>query len=93
MGHFWDHHTQPLNIKYDGKGEVVVRDLKGADKMDSGNYHAGDGPLQAFIAAIAAEFGDKKIYKEALNQLDNIYFLIKATKIGSLYNKGLLAIT
>ncbi|EWZ97181.1 hypothetical protein FOWG_04377 [Fusarium oxysporum f. sp. lycopersici MN25] len=51
MGHFWDHaakmHTQPLNIKYGGKGEVVVRDLKGADKMDSGIYRAGEGPLRA----------------------------------------------
>jgi hypothetical protein len=72
---------------------VVVRDLKGADKMDSGNYRAGEGPLGAFIAAIAAEFGDKKNCKEALDQLDNIYFLIKATKIGSLCDKGLLAIT
>lgn len=71
---------------------MVVRDLKGTDKMDSGNYRAGEGPLRAFIAAIAAEFGDK-ICKEALNQLDNIYFLVETTKIGSLYNKGLLAIT
>ncbi|KAL5588255.1 hypothetical protein FOBRF1_014783 [Fusarium oxysporum] len=94
MGHFWDHVAKmACLIPYDGKGEVVVRDLKGADKMDSGNYRAGEGPLRAFIAAIAAEFGDKRIYKEALDQLDNIYFLIKATKIGSLYNKGLLAIT
>lgn len=61
--------------------------------MDSGNYRAGEGPLRAFIAAIAAEFSDKKIYKEALNQLDNVYFLIKATRIGSLCDKGLLAMT
>ncbi|KAL7764953.1 hypothetical protein ACKLNR_006098 [Fusarium oxysporum f. sp. zingiberi] len=51
MGHFWDHaakmHTQPLNIKYSGKGEVVIRDLKGADKMDSGIYRAGEGTLRA----------------------------------------------
>ncbi|KAJ4117016.1 hypothetical protein NW765_010429 [Fusarium oxysporum] len=60
MGHFWDHaakmHTQPLNIKYGGKGEVVVRDLKGADKMDSGIYRAGEGPLRASSPlSIAAE--------------------------------------
>ncbi|PNP86631.1 hypothetical protein FNYG_00021 [Fusarium nygamai] len=63
-------------IKYDSKGELVVRDLKGADKMDP-----------------AAEFGDEKIRKEALEQLDNVYFPVKATKTGSLRNKGLSATT
>ncbi|KAF5675319.1 linalool dehydratase-isomerase precursor [Fusarium denticulatum] len=58
-------------IKYDSKGELVVRDLKGADKMDPGSYRAGEGPLRAFIAATAAEFGDEKIRSEALEQLDN----------------------
>ncbi|KAL5605913.1 hypothetical protein FOVSG1_006060 [Fusarium oxysporum f. sp. vasinfectum] len=43
MGHFWDHAAK----MYGGKGEVVFRDLKGADKMDSGNYCAGEGPLRA----------------------------------------------
>ncbi|EWG52157.1 hypothetical protein FVEG_10965 [Fusarium verticillioides 7600] len=80
-------------IKYDSKGELVVRDLKGADKMDPGNYRAGEGPLRAFIAATAAEFGDEKIRKEALEQLDNVYFPVEATKTGSLRNKGLSATT
>ncbi|KAF5248157.1 hypothetical protein FANTH_6087 [Fusarium anthophilum] len=80
-------------IKYDSKGELVVRDLKGADKMDPGNYRAGEGPLRAFIAATAAEFGDEKIRKEALEQLGNVYFPGEATKTGSLRNKGLSATT
>lgn len=78
-------------IKYDEKDQLVVRDLKGADKMDPGNYRAGEGPLRAFLAATAAEFGDEKVRKEALDQLDNIYFPVEATKTGSLRNKGLSA--
>ncbi|WAO91622.1 Ldi domain-containing protein [Fusarium falciforme] len=78
-------------IKYDEKDQLVVHDLKGADKMDPGNYRAGEGPLRAFIAATAAEFGDEKIRKEALDQLDNVYFPVEATKTGSLRNKGLSA--
>jgi hypothetical protein len=80
-------------IKYGGKGKLVVRDLKGANKMDPGNYRAGEGPLRAFIAAIAAEFGDEKVRKEALEQPDNVYFPVEATKTGSLRNKGLSATT
>ncbi|KAH6887474.1 hypothetical protein B0T10DRAFT_460920 [Thelonectria olida] len=78
-------------ITYDDKGQLQVRDLKGADKMDPGNYRASDGPLRAFLAATAAEFGDEKVRKEALDQLDNVYFPIEATKTGGLYNKGLSA--
>lgn len=80
-------------IKHDAKGQLEVRDLKGADKMDPGNYRAGEGPLRAFIAASAAEFGDEKIRQEALEQLDNVYFPVETTKTGSLYNKGLSATT
>ncbi|KAF5604206.1 linalool dehydratase-isomerase precursor [Fusarium pseudocircinatum] len=80
-------------IKYDSKGEIVVRHLKGADKMDPGNYRAGEGPLRAFIAAAAAEFGDENIRKEALEQLDNVYFPVEATKTESLRDKGLSATT
>ncbi|RSL53241.1 hypothetical protein CEP54_010523 [Fusarium duplospermum] len=65
-------------IKYDEKNQLVVCDLKGADKMDPGNYRAGEDPLRAFIAATAAEFGDEKVCKEALEQLDNIYFPVIA---------------
>ncbi|KAF4493293.1 linalool dehydratase-isomerase precursor [Fusarium agapanthi] len=51
------------------------------------------GPLRAFIAVTAAEFGDEKIRKEALEQLDNVCFPVEATKTGSLRNKGLSATT
>ncbi|KAL6410795.1 hypothetical protein AUP68_07227 [Ilyonectria robusta] len=80
-------------LKYDSKGQLEVKDLKGADKMDPGNYRAGEGPLRAFIAATAAEFGNEKIREEALDQLDNIYFPVETTKTGSLRNKGLSATT
>ncbi|KAF4341693.1 sugar transporter STL1 [Fusarium beomiforme] len=57
------------------------------------NPSTGQGPLRAFIAATATEFGDEKIRKEALDQLDNVYFPVEATKTGSLRNKGLSATT
>ncbi|KAG9775435.1 hypothetical protein KCU88_g5095, partial [Aureobasidium melanogenum] len=80
-------------LYYDDNGQLNVRGLKGADKMDPGNYKAGEGPLRAYIAATAAEFGDEKIRQEALDQLDNKYFPVEATKSGSLRNKGLSATT
>jgi hypothetical protein len=80
-------------LTYDHNGELTVKGLKGADKMDPGNYKAGEGPLRAFIAATAAEFGDRKVRKEALDQLDTKYFPVETTKSGSLRNKGLSATT
>ncbi|KAI1872775.1 uncharacterized protein JN550_003649 [Neoarthrinium moseri] len=76
-------------ITYDKNGQLQVRDLKGADKMDPGNYRGGEGALRAFIAATAAEFGNEKIRQEALDQLDQIYFPVETTKSGAHYNKGL----
>ncbi|KAK7217831.1 hypothetical protein V2G26_005834 [Clonostachys chloroleuca] len=78
-------------IKYDKSGQLQVLNLKGADKMDPGGYRAGEGPLRAFIAGAAAEFGDEKIRKEALDQLDHVYFPVETTKTGAQYNKGLSA--
>jgi len=80
-------------LTYDEEGQLEVKGLKGADKMDPGNYRAGEGPLRAFIAATAAEFGDEKVRKEALAQLDTKYFPVEATHTGSLRNKGLSATT
>lgn len=80
-------------LTYDHNGNLTVNGLKGADKMDPGNYKAGEGPLRAFIAATAAEFGDEKVRKEALEQMDSKYFPVETTKSGSLRNKGLSATT
>ncbi|KAH7473232.1 hypothetical protein FOMA001_g12777 [Fusarium oxysporum f. sp. matthiolae] len=38
-------------------------------------------------------FGDEKIRKEALDQLDNVYFPVEATQTGFIRNKGLSATT
>jgi len=72
-------------------GSIDFKDLRGADKMDPGNYKGGVGALRAFVAGCAAEFGDEKVRKDALEQLDNEYFPVEATPSGSLYNKGLSA--
>lgn len=80
-------------IAYDDKGKLCLQGLKGADKLDPGNYKSGEGAIRAFIAAAAAEFGDEKVRKDALDQLDNEYFPVEATSTGSLRNKGLSATT
>lgn len=81
------------HIHYNEKGRLDVKDLRGADKMDPGNYKGGIGALRAFIAGCAAEFGDEQIRKDALEQLDEEYFPVQSTPSGSLYNKGLSATT
>ncbi|CAK7237514.1 hypothetical protein SEUCBS140593_009991 [Sporothrix eucalyptigena] len=80
-------------LSYDDNGKLTVLGLKGADKMDPGNYKGGEGALRAFLAATAAEFGDDKIRDEALEQLDNVYFPVETSPTGGLYNKGLSATT
>ena len=44
------------HITYDS-GKMDVKDLRGADKMDPGNYKGGIGALRAFVAGCAAERG------------------------------------
>nr|KAK5441257.1 hypothetical protein LTR18_007101 [Exophiala xenobiotica] len=58
------------HIYYSQKGRLDVKDLRGADKMDSGNYKGGVGALRAFIAGCAAEFGVEKVRVDALEELD-----------------------
>ncbi|KIW16508.1 hypothetical protein PV08_06563 [Exophiala spinifera] len=80
-------------LTYDKSGNLTVNGLKGADKMDPSNYKAGEGPLRAFIATTAAEFGDETVPKQALEQIDTKYFPVETTKSGSLRNTGLSATT
>jgi hypothetical protein len=82
------------HIHYETKdGKMDVKDLRGADKMDPGNYKGGVGALRAFVAGCAAEFGDEQVRQDALEQLDTEYFPVTATPSGALYNKGLSATT
>jgi len=78
------------HIAYQDK-KLTVDDLRGADKMDPGNYKGGIGALRAFIAGCAAEFGDESIRQDALEQLDTEFFPVEATESGALRNKGLSA--
>jgi hypothetical protein len=81
------------HIYYDNDPKLKVKDLRGADKMDPGNYRGGEGALRAFIAGCAAEFGDEKVREDALEELDSTYFPVEATPSGAFYNKGLSATT
>ena len=78
------------HIAYDDK-KLTINDLRGADKMDPGNYKGGIGSLRAFLAGCAAEFGDESIRRDALDQLDTEFFPVEATESGALRNKGLSA--
>ena len=79
------------HIRYTNDGRLDVQDLRGADKMDPGNYRGGIGSLRAFVAGCAAEFGDEQIRQDALEQLDTDFFPVEATESGALRNKGLSA--
>lgn len=77
------------SIRYDENGHLTLVGLQGADRLDPGNYKAGEGCLRGVFAAAAAEYGDVKIRDECLQQLDEEYFPVYATPTGSLKNKGL----
>ncbi|KAF2019870.1 hypothetical protein BU24DRAFT_448263 [Aaosphaeria arxii CBS 175.79] len=81
--------TKNESIKFNKKGEIELQNLVGADKIDAGNYKAGEGSIRATFAASATEFGDEKIAKELLRQLDEEYHPVMETKTGALKNRGL----
>lgn len=92
---FWPHigHrswaiTRKEVITRDEKGQLQVRAVGGPDKSDPGNYQKGQGALFAFVAVTAGEYGDERIRREALDQLD-VCSPVEATNTGSLRNKGL----
>lgn len=77
------------SIRWSPEGKLDIIGLTGADKLDTGNYKPGEGNLRGVFAAAAAEFGDERINKECLRQLDTEFFPVEATPTGSLKNKGL----
>lgn len=79
------------NIAYNEKGELEVLNLKGADLMDPCNYRFGGGAVRVFLAGAAGEFGDDKVRKEALDQLDTRFYPVEKTPTGSVRNVGLSA--
>jgi len=63
--------------------------LTGADLIDPGNYKPGNGACRAYFANASAEYGDRDINRQCLEQLDNIYYPVVATPSGSLRNEGM----
>lgn len=76
-------------INWHQSGSVSLNNLVGADKIDAGNYKPGLGGIYGTFASAAAEFGDEKLKKELLKQLDEELHPVVTTKTGSLKNKGL----
>lgn len=79
------------NIAYNEKGELEILNLKGADFMGPCNYRFGEGPVRVFLAGAAGEFGDEKVRKEALDQLDTRFFPVEKTSTDAVRNVGLSA--
>lgn len=79
------------NIAYDEEGMLKVLNLKGADLMDPCNYRFGEGAVRVFLAGAAGEFGDEKIRKEAIEQVDTKFYPVEKTPDGALRNVGLSA--
>lgn len=79
------------NIAYNEEGELRVLNLKGADLMDPCNYRFGEGAVRVFLAGAAGEFGDEKIRKEAIEQVDTKFYPVEKTPNGALRNVGLSA--
>lgn len=81
--------TKKETLQYNGKGELEIRNLVGADKLDPGNYKSGEGVIRCICAAAAAEFGDEKLRDDLLRQLDEQYHPVFETRTGALKNKGI----
>jgi hypothetical protein len=81
--------TKKETLHYNDQGRLELRNLMGADKLDPGNYKAGEGVIRCICAAAAAEFGDDKICAELLRQLDEEYHPVFRTPTGALKNKGI----
>jgi len=84
--------TKKDTISYNKDGKLEMLNLVGADKLDPGNYKAGEGVIRAIFAAAAAEFGDEKIRTDLLQQLDEEYHPVFTTRTGALKNKGVSTI-
>jgi hypothetical protein len=84
--------TKKDTITYNKDGKLEMNNLVGADKLDPGNYKAGEGVIRAIFAAAAAEFGDEKIRTDLLRQLDEEYHPVFTTRTGALKNKGVSTI-
>lgn len=80
--------TKRETLQYNEKGGLEVCNLMGADKIDPGNYKAGEGVIRCLCAAAAAEFGDEETRVELLRQVDEEFHPIFMTKTGALKNKG-----
>lgn len=76
-------------IGYTQEGKLELRNLVGADNLDPGNYKGGQGSVRAIFAAAAAEFGEDKLRKDLLKQLDEEFFPVRETPSGALINTGL----
>lgn len=81
--------TKKETLHWNDKGTLELRNLMGADRLDPGNYKAGEGVIRCICAAAAGEFGDEAICSELLRQLDEEWHPVIRTKTGALRNKGI----
>lgn len=74
-----------------GADMLTFRLAEGADKIDVGNYKPGTGFAHAAYCACAAEFGEKDLNRDLLEEVDtNMHPLEPSPSgTGALQNKGL----
>ncbi|KAL6229375.1 hypothetical protein BDW75DRAFT_245790 [Aspergillus navahoensis] len=81
--------TRGENIHWKEDGQIEISGLKGADKIDGGNYKPAEyGPYSVFAPA-AAEWGDTKVANACLEKID----VTTNPKTGAKSNTGISAIT
>lgn len=80
--------TKRESITYNQDGQIDIRNLKGADTMDPGNYQSGKGTIYAITAEAAGEFGDYTAHDQCLAELDKLHPVF-TTPTGALKNKGI----
>ncbi|KAH3951726.1 hypothetical protein HBI56_079160 [Parastagonospora nodorum] len=64
-------------------GELSLKNLKGADKIDPGSYSPSPHAIYAMVGNTAAEFGDEELRQKAIKKLENGYRSV-VSKTGAL---------
>jgi hypothetical protein len=64
-------------------GELSLKNLKGADKIDPGSCSHSPHAIYAMVGNTAAEFGDEEFRQKAIRKLENGYRLV-VSKTGAL---------
>ena len=80
-------------IRYDKDGNIGLINLKGADKIDGGNYKPREYGSYAVFAPAAAEWGDEKIARDCIAKVDELTGIQTNPATGAKWNKEMSVLT